>query len=151
MSLNKQFDPTKHSIYRPVNIEKYRGKGLPICRSTWELKFCRWLDFNVNVLEWGSECMAIRYFDPVKSKPRTYYPDFYMKTLNKDNTEDKYMIEIKPYKQTIAPRAGRGKKRATLINEHKTWLTNNAKWIAAKSMCEKMNFKFKILTEKNLF
>lgn len=151
MSLNQRFDPTKHQLYRPVNLNKYIGKGLPICRSSWELKFCRWLDFNKNVIEWGSESIAIGYFDPVKNKKRTYYPDFYMKSVSKDNRIEQYIIEIKPYKQTIPPKPGKGKRKLSLISEQKVWITNNAKWNAALALCEKMNFKFKILTEKNLF
>jgi hypothetical protein len=61
----------------------------------------------------------------------------------------KYIIEIKPADQTRAPVAGR-KKNSTLIYENKRYIQNMAKWEAAKKWCDKRNYKFLILTEKEL-
>jgi len=60
------------------------------------------------------------------------------------------MIEVKPYGQTHAPKA---QKRLTkkYLNEVKTWGVNQAKWEAAMEYCKDRNWKFQILTEKELF
>ena len=111
MGILKTFDSKKHNYYKPVNIEKFLGKSLPICRSSWEFKFCRYLDFNPGVLEWSSESGAIKYFDPITAKTRRYIPDFYMKIKAKDGSEVRYLIEIKPFKQTQPPKKRQGKKQ----------------------------------------
>ena len=50
----------RQGVFRPNNIEKYIGKGHPVYRSSWELKFFRWADLNENVLAWGSENIVYR-------------------------------------------------------------------------------------------
>lgn len=149
--IKKMFVQGKHSIYTPINIEKYKGKGDIICRSSYEVKFCRWLDVNENVLEWSSESVEIEYYDLVKMKKRRYYPDFYMKAKDKDGKIKKYIIEIKPSKETKPPRLAGRKKKDTLLNEQKVWETNQAKWKAALNWCNKWGFEFKLITEKQLF
>ena len=46
----------------------YKYKGDPtkvIYRSLWELKFMKYCDSNINILEWGSEEMYVWYRSPV--------------------------------------------------------------------------------------
>jgi len=64
------------SKYSPVNIKKYKGQVPIIVRSSWERMFCQWADMNPNIIEWSSESITIKYFDPVQKKLRRYYPDF---------------------------------------------------------------------------
>lgn len=141
-----------HRIYTPENPDKYVGKDSTIiCRSSYEEKFCRWLDINSNVLEWASEALEIPYFDPIQKKKRRYYPDYYMKVKNKDGKIEKFIIEVKPYKETIAPKKHGRKKQRTLLREQKTWVTNKAKWNACINWCKKQGYQFKLITEKQLF
>ncbi len=58
------------------------------------------------------------------------------------------LIEVKPYLQTIEPKPKKNKK--TMLFETTTWITNNAKWSAAREWCSKNNIEFKILTEKHI-
>jgi hypothetical protein len=37
------------------------------------------------------------------------------------------------------------------LNEANTYLVNQAKWEAAENVCEKKGWKFKILTEKEIY
>lgn len=60
----------------------------------------------------------------------------------------KYLIEIKPYKQTRPPTVHGNKKRSTIIHENATWQVNKAKWSAAMDWCSKNGFTFQIITEK---
>jgi len=61
-----------------------------------------------------------------------------------------WLVEIKPKKQCQEPKK---KKRVTkgYITEVKTWITNNAKWEAAKRVSDTKGWKFKILTEDDIF
>jgi len=149
--MSNNFDPTKHSIFKPENIEKYKGDTYPICRSSYEVKFCRWLDNNPNVLEWASETVEINYFDPVSKKKRRYYRDFYMKVVNKDGNVIRYIIEIKRNKETKPPVVRKNKKIKSMIYEQNTWETNKAKWVAATEWCKLHGMSFKLVTENQLF
>ena len=136
--------------YYVVNKEK-TDKEYYVCRSTWEQKFFKWLDHNKNILKWSSEPLAVPYFDPVTNKDRRYYPDVLTKVKTKDNKEKVYLIEIKPYKETILPKKTKNKTNKTMLYEQKTWLTNTHKWKSAIRFCKKRGWEFKIITEKDLF
>lgn len=127
-------------------MKKFRGR-MCMCRSKWELHFARYLDYHPNVIEWAFERTRIRYFDPVTRKLRHYIIDFDV------NFKDgrKYLIEIKPRKETRPPRKDKRKSEKTKIYEVKTWATNQAKWEAAQKVCNTLGKEFKVLTEKDLF
>ena len=140
----------------PINKEKFKSKTpWAVCRSSWEEKMCRFLDNNPYVVEWASEPLFINYIDITQKdykgmpKKRKYYPDFLCKILNKENKTDIWLIEIKPYKETIPPRKG-NKSKKTQIYEAKTYSVNSAKWRAAENYCNKRGWFFKIITEKQL-
>ena len=153
---NKNYNPKRHSIYKPLDQVKYKGKSLPICRSSWEYSFCKWLDRNSMVLEWNSESVIIPYNDPMgqiyrgKIKQRRYYPDFLVKIKTRDGVQT-WLIEIKPYKETKQPTRGIKKSTKTILYEAKAWKTNQAKWKAAQAFCYRRKWIFKILTEKDMF
>ena len=63
------YNATYKGRYRISNPVKYRGNIHDVIyRSSWELKFMKWCDTNISVLEWGSETMVIPYKSPVDSK-----------------------------------------------------------------------------------
>ena len=128
-------------------MKKYMGKHLPIIRSSWERIFAQWLDRNPKIIVWSSESIVIKYFDPVKNKIRRYYPDFYLQT----NIGERFIIEVKPLKETKPPTNKGKKSNKTRLYESKTYATNQAKWKAAVNWCDKMGYKFRIYTEKELF
>ena len=148
----KRYKNTRKNIgqYIPKNPNKYVGQYPIVVRSTWERKFCQWLDVNFTVLEWSSENIVVPYYDPVRMKYRRYFPDFWMKIKNKDDTIDKYIVEIKPLSECAPPKKGR-KTAKTLRLQEATYLTNQAKFRAADGYCQKMGYKFKIMTERELF
>ena len=82
------------SKYTPMNPAKYKGdpKNI-ICRSTWEQKFCRYCDRTKDVMEWGSEEIAI-WYRSIDNKPHRYYPDFFMKVRQSNGTYKKFLIEF---------------------------------------------------------
>lgn len=144
-------------VYRPVNTKKYVGNPpYAVCRSSWETIFCKWADHNPAVVEWVSEPMGIPYVDPTERdyrgmpKKRRYFPDFIVKVLNKQGKIDTHLVEVKPHKETVPPRAGKNKSQKTKIYEAKTWGTNQAKWQAAERYCKSKGWYFRILTERDL-
>jgi hypothetical protein len=62
----------------------------------------------------------------------------------------KYIIEVKPKKQTAPPKI---KSRVTksYLYEMRTYAVNQAKWKAAQEFCEDNGMQFKIITEKELY
>jgi hypothetical protein len=137
--------------FHPQNPEKYKGDyNNIIYRSSWEVKFMRYCDRNENILEWGSEEFFIPYYDSTTHKVRRYFPDFIMKVKETNGTIKKYIIEVKPERQTRPPVAGK-KKQKTLITEALAYEKNIAKWNAAQEWCDDRGIIFKIITEKELF
>ena len=130
----------------------YKYKGDPtkvIYRSLWELKFMRYCDSNINILEWGSEEMYVWYRSPVDNRPHRYFPDFYIKARESDGKIKKYIIEVKPKKQT-APPAKPKRQTKGYLREAFEYARNQAKWKAANEWCIDRGFEFKVLTEKEL-
>ena len=138
------------SKYHPERPEKYVGDVRNIiCRSSWERKFCRWCDLNENILKWGSEEFCIPYRSPVDRKIHRYYPDFIIQVREKTGNIKKYVIEVKPFKQTQPPKKGK-KSKTTLLTETKTYAVNQAKWKAAEEWCKDRMLEFKVITEHEL-
>jgi len=71
-------------------------------------------------------------------------------TLKENNITKNYLIEIKPYKQTIPPVESNRKKKSTILYEKITYAVNQAKWSAARQFAKKRNIEFIILTENEL-
>lgn len=140
----------RQGIFKPVNIKKYIGKGDPVYRSGWELKFFRWADLNENILAWGSENIIIPYLNPLDGKVHRYFVDNFIVFKDKDGNKNKFLIEIKPSKQTQRPEKTKYKKTKTLLYEQKMYVQNTAKWQAANEWANKKGYKFLILTEKEL-
>lgn len=136
--------------YSPSFPKKYKGDPTNIVyRSLWERKFMRYCDLNENILEWGSEEIALPYRSPLDGRIHRYFPDFYIKVRESTGQIKKYIIEIKPQKQTIEPKVQK-RKTKSYIYEVTEWARNQAKWKAAQEYCEDRNWEFKILTENEL-
>lgn len=136
--------------FKPKNPQKYKGNPTNIIyRSSYELKMMIWLDKHKEILEWSSEELIIPYISSFDNKVHRYFPDFWVKKINKNGEIEINIIEIKPYKQTIEPKKP-NKITRSFVNEVVTWKTNNNKWDSAKEYCKKRNWSFKILTEKEL-
>lgn len=137
-------------FFRPKNPEKYIGDvNNIIWRSLWERKFLNYCDLNQNILEYSSEEISIPYLDPSTNRIKRYFPDVYMKVKDVDGNIKKYLIEIKPKRQTVPP-APR-KKTKSYITEVYTYQKNKAKWKAAEEFCKDNGWEFKLITEKELY
>jgi|TARA_B110000967_G_scaffold210076_1_gene270292 hypothetical protein len=131
--------------FNPKNPRKYRGNvANVIYRSSYELKFMKWCDMNDDITEWGSEEIVIPYRSPLDNRMHRYFPDFYIKIR-----EQKYLIEVKPYRFTQEPKIPK-RKTKRFISEVKQWGVNLAKWQAAEEICIDSGWVFKIITEREL-
>jgi len=133
-------------LYKPNNPKKYVGNTKQIVyRSLLERKFMRYCDLNDDILNWASEELPIRYYNPLDKKYHRYFPDFIIKTTN----DDKFIIEIKPSRQIEKPKTPK-RKTKSYMRESFNYIKNQAKWQAARKYCDDMNMKFKLITEKDL-
>ena len=137
----------RQGIFTPKNQDKFIGSKA-VYRSGLELKFFRFCDDNPNVLEWGSENIIVPYISPLDNRAHRYYVDNYI-AIKEGLEVVKYLVEIKPSKQTKPPTT-KYRKRQHLIFEQKQYVINQAKWKAAKEFCKKKGLTFIILTEKEL-
>jgi hypothetical protein len=136
--------------FKPINRKKYLGNVRNIYyRSSYEIKFMKWLDKNDHVKGWLSEEVVIPYMSPLDRRAHRYFPDFYVEIYNKDGKLEKWIVEIKPSSQTTPPKS-RKRKTKKFIQEVATWGVNEAKWEAAEAFCKKRGMKFEIITEKDL-
>ena len=138
----------RQGIFVPKNQDKFIGRKATY-RSGLELKFFRFCDNSPNVLKWGSENVIIPYRSPLDNRAHKYYVDNLVIIKENDQIK-KYLVEIKPYKQTKKPQT-KYRKKSHLIYEQKAYITNQAKWQAARDYCKKCDYDFIIITEKELY
>jgi len=138
----------KQGVFQPKNPEKFIGK-FAIFRSSLERKFFLWADGNPNVLQWSSEQIIVPYKSPIDQRLHRYYVDTYV-VLREGDKIKKYLIEIKPYKQTLPPAPSNRKKKTTVLYETTQWVINQAKWEAAKKFATAKGAEFIVITEKDL-
>jgi hypothetical protein len=144
------YTKTYKGRFRVLNPAKYKGDITNVIyRSLWELRFMKWCDQSPSIIEWGSETVIIPYVSPVDKKVHRYFVDFYIKVRSKNNTTEKFLIEIKPEKFTKPPEIPK-KKTKRFIDEVFQYGVNEAKWKAAFEFCTDRNMKFIVLTEKDL-
>ena len=137
--------------YSPRNPSKYKGDPQHIIyRSSWERTFCKWCDLREDVVKWSSEEMCIPYYDPMQKKTRRYFPDFIIRVRESDGLIVTKMIEIKPHKEVVGPEKHPKRKTKSWLYAVQTYVTNQAKWEAAKKFCEKKGWEFVIITEYEL-
>ncbi len=136
--------------YIPKNLHKYRGDFNNIYfRSLWEYHLFRWLDASSKVVEWGSETVVIPYLNPFTGRQHRYFVDLYAKILDKDGVVRKYLIEVKPHKETIPPKTLKDSNKYSMMMAK--YKINLAKWKAAEAVAKENDMKFIILTEKELY
>ena len=132
--------------FSPKNPTKYLGDPTNIFyRSLWERRVMVHLDITSSVLKWSSEEIVIPYLSPVDGRWHRYFPDFYVQT-----DKGSMILEVKPLSQSVAPKP-RKVKTHKYITEVMTYGVNQAKWKAAEEYCADRKWKFKVITEQELF
>lgn len=139
----------KKGYYEPVNKEKLINASKLTYRSSWELESMKFFDRSPRILKWGSECMQIPYFSSVKGRMARYFVDFVITYQDKDGNLVTELIEVKPYDQVNPPKKNKNTK--TYQEAMLTYITNQEKWASATKYCEERGWKFRILTENQIF
>lgn len=103
------------------------------------------LDTNSSVMEWSSEEIIIPYLSPIDNRYHRYFPDFFVRT-----NSGAMILEVKPLAQSVMPEPGK-KKTKKYLTEVMTYGINQAKWKAAEEYCLDRGWKFKVVTEHDLF
>lgn len=140
----------------PRNLEKYKGNFKKIeYRSSWELFMMKYFDNCKDVVKWNSEEVIIPYRSTADGskdgggKLRRYFMDFWVKYEN----GREFLIEVKPYKETIPPVPPKRKTAKSIEryqNEVYTYTVNIDKWKAAEKLAIKQGIIFRLVTEKSL-
>ena len=155
----------KTGEYQLKNPEKYKGSKTPLYKSSFEERVFYWCDENTNVLEWTYEPFPVEYiFETSKNAPdhekalcdgksHRYYPDLVAKIKTNDGPK-MYLLEIKPYSQTVKPTEPKKKtKKAlkTFLTALQEFLKNAKKWEAARIYARQRDMEFVVLTERDIF
>lgn len=136
--------------FTPTNPEKYIGDVSRITyRSSWERVLMVYLDSTVEILKWQSEEQEIPYWNPVLGRMARYILDFAF-WANTPEGVKKFMVEVKPKKETIEPKRGKSEPDHTWADRISTWLINKAKWTAAIELAKQDGSQFIILTEDHI-
>lgn len=145
----------KSGKFEPSNPQKYIGDIHNIIyRSSWEYRFCVYCDTNESILRWSSEPIVIKYVNPLDKKEHDYNVDFYIRVQSISEIQE-WIIEIKPEKQTKKPifegSNATLQKLKSYNRNMQIWITNQAKFKAAKHWAEKRGFRFGVVGENFLF
>jgi len=125
----KNLRPNKNSVYQqglyvPTNPKKYIGDiNNIIYRSSWERRFCQNIDYYIQVKK----------------------GDVLENWLIEIKPEDQYALDKRPKE----PTGNLTEKKIRSYNEKlKIWITNRAKFEAAKRFAEDRGYKFGAINEK---
>ena len=143
--------PTKKSGfvqgYFPIQeCKKYFGNGPIIYRSSWEKKFCLYCERNPEIIQWSSESLSIKYFNPLDEKYHTYFPDFVVKTSN----ERTIIVEVKPKAQLKKPNPPKRKTPKQLESykwAYSAFVTNMCKKKYAEEYAKNRGWEYMLVTE----
>jgi hypothetical protein len=130
--LNNEFVTQKYTNFQNLGEDllrevPYSNRNREAEKSVWKNE----TDFFDESIE-----LAIDNFDTLLKKNRKYFIDAYVKIQEGDIVK-KYLVEVKPWKQTQEPKAGKGKKKSNLLYEQVAWKNNCDKWAFAKEFAKK--------------
>lgn len=151
-------------------VPKNPGKVLEescelVYKSSLERIIFLWCDNNANVVKWAYEPKTHKipykrlseagfYSGTGSTEMGVYHPDIYVHHMNKAGKIEKWLIEIKPYSQSIVPKMPKTfkseKVKKTWMDKQYTFLKNKAKWETSERYCKSRNMKFMVMTEKTL-
>ena len=133
----------KYKIKKP---EKYIGDYKNVVyRSLWERQAFKWCEGNSRVRAWNSEEVVIPYKCKTDNRIHRYFIDLF---IEMDDGKC-ILVEIKPKKQTVAPKKP-SRKTKKYLNEVTTYIKNTSKWTAANDFAQHKGWKFQIWTEETL-
>lgn len=163
MANNRVYQTGEYSLQNPG---KYKGTKKPVFKSSFEHRVFYWCDMNLNVVEWAYEPFSIDYLfeleesakqiekDLTDGKQHKYYPDIVAKIKLDNGTTETFILEIKPFSQTIRPTEPKKKTKKSMnkyLNTLQEFLKNAKKWEYANLYAKQHSMKFQVLTERSIF
>lgn len=143
----------KQGKFTPRNPDKYNGTLPIIYRSSWEKRVFYFLDNHPSIVRWGSESVIIQYKYQIDNKMHRYYMDVDFIINDKEGNQKRYIVEIKPYDQTIPPKEPKKKTPKAMQRYNQAVLAyqkNQDKWTAAEVWAKNNGYIFQIWTERTL-
>lgn len=143
----------KQGKYDVKNPDKYKGTLPIVYRSSWEHRVFYFLDHNQSIVEWASESIVIPYKCQLDNKMHRYFVDVNFIVNDKYGNQKRYLIEIKPFDQTIPPKTPKKKTAKAMQRYNQAVLAfqkNQDKWTYAKAWAKNNGYIFDIWTEKTL-
>lgn len=142
---------SKQGYFKPLHPEKFIGNVDEIgitYRSNLERQFMILLDTNASVIKWSYEncAVAVRYYNHVKKRDATYYPDFYFLQITGGKTSY-YVVEVKPESEILKPDPRKFKNRESYIRQMMINSIVEVKRQAAVKMCSERGWIFQFVTE----
>jgi len=129
----------------PTNPQKYMGNPSEIFfRSSWELTVMKFFDKSSSVMRWASETIIVPYISPKDGRVHRYYPDFFCELINAQQELERWLIEVKPLKETSYD-------HAKTLHDKLNVAINEAKWDAARKFAAVNNMKFRVITELDIY
>ena len=139
-------------------LKGYIGKKRVIdMRSSWETKIVQLLEQLYTIKEiqgYSSEELIVPYYSSLDDKSHRYFTDFLIKSKKGHN----YIIEVKPFKDCLAPFKPRvfkdEKQKRGYDMQMFTYIRNTEKWGATIEACQKLTartgqlWEFQVWTEK---
>ena len=118
--------------YKIKHPEKYAGNpNKVVYRSLWERQAFKWCEGNSRVRAWNSEEVVIPYKCKTDNRIHRYFIDLF---IEMDDGKC-ILVEIKPKKQTVAPKKP-SRKTKKYLNEVTTYIKNTSKWTAANDFAQ---------------
>ena len=163
---NKNYHQGNYIPKNKDKVIKLNTSGGCYYRSSWERIIMKYLDFNENIIIWGTENLQIPYqmkhFENGNTtiKEHSYFPDFYYQMRMNDGSVKSVVIEVKPmkeYKMVQDLNEGRltipensMKKLKNFEYDLKMAYKNKTKWETMIAWCDKKGYEFIIVTEDHL-
>ena len=79
-----------------------------------------------------------------------YIPDLFFSVIDLNGVEQKWLIEIKPYNQSVTPKFSKRKNPQKALAEQIVVQRNHDKWEATIQFCKSKGWHFGIMTEKGI-
>jgi hypothetical protein len=102
-------------------------------------------DNNPAIQRWASEAIKVPYRNPLTGKQTIYVPDFFVNYVDKSGKQHAEIWEVKPASQALKEKVGRNK-----MNQA-AYITNMAKWEAARAYCKQQGLTFRVISENDIF
>lgn len=138
-------------VYTPINRKKYLGDVSNIIyRSGWELQTFKFCDLEDKIEYWNSEEVIIPYYCRTDNDSNRRIHHYHVDLFIQWKTGRKILVEVKPMKDALPAKVGKGRRNTTVLNEQLVYLKNMSKWEAARAWAADRGMVFMVWTEVTL-